>query len=133
MNELDSLLESITRYRNELVAVVVHLNDTYLIEERPSRNLPGFPRIIATINRLRQHVEKEARLDRFLVVHSGDFLGPSLLGKSDKGNAMIELLEKAGLNYCVLGNHEFDHGAEELADRLRGRKFKVLVANATDP
>lgn len=133
MNALEGILQSITAHREELVAVVVHLNDTYLIEERPDRKLPGFARLIATVNRLRAHVENTVGPDHFLVVHSGDFLGPSLLAKYDKGEAMVELLEKVGLNYCVLGNHEFDHNADILAERVNRKNFKVLVANATDP
>ncbi len=133
MNVLDEVLQSITYHKNELVAVVVHLNDTYLIEERRHRNLPGFARIIATVKRLRAHVEEVTGSNRVLVVHSGDFLSPSLLAQKDHGKAMVELLNRAGVNYCLLGNHEFDDGAEVLADRLREAKFTVLLANATDP
>jgi 2',3'-cyclic-nucleotide 2'-phosphodiesterase (5'-nucleotidase family) len=133
MNELDSALQAITDARNELVAVVVHLNDTYLIDERPDRHLPGFPRIIATIRRLRAHIKEVIGSDRLLVVHSGDFLSPSLLAKKDRGKTMVELLNKAGVDYCLLGNHEFDKGADTLADRLREAKFTVLLANSIDP
>jgi hypothetical protein len=132
MNMLDKALQSITDHRKELVAVVVHLNDTYLIDDRPDRKLPGFARITATIERLWAHIKKQTGQDLLLVVHSGDFLGPSLVGKDDHGKAMVALLNKARVNYCVLGNHEFDYDAEELADRLREAKFEVLLANATD-
>jgi len=45
-SELDAALQAITKHKNELVAVVVQLNDTYLVEERRERNLPVFPKII---------------------------------------------------------------------------------------
>ncbi|MBB5168253.1 metallophosphoesterase [Mycobacterium sp. AZCC_0083] len=133
MNQLEKALIFITDHKTELVAVVVHLNDTYLVDERRDRKLPGFAKLIATVGRLRAHIEKETGVDLLLVVHSGDFLGPSLLSKFDKGEAMVELLNRLGVDYCVLGNHEFDHGAEVLADRLREARFKVLLANAADP
>ncbi|WP_171975056.1 metallophosphoesterase [Mycobacterium colombiense] len=132
-NMLDEVLREISRRQNDLVAVVVHLNDTYLIEDRPERNLPGFARIIATVNRLRTHIEEVTRKNLLLVVHSGDFLSPSLLGRKDHGEAVVKLLNKVGVDYCVLGNHEFDDGAEVLATRLKEAKFKVLLANSSDP
>jgi 2',3'-cyclic-nucleotide 2'-phosphodiesterase (5'-nucleotidase family) len=139
MNNLDKALQAITDHKKELVAVVVHLNDTYQIDDRPERKLPGFAKIVATIEQLREHIEKETEKDLLLVVHSGDFLSPSLVGnykdkqgKYDHGQTMVKLLNAARVNYCVLGNHEFDYGAEVLADRLREADFKVLLANTTD-
>jgi 2',3'-cyclic-nucleotide 2'-phosphodiesterase (5'-nucleotidase family) len=133
-NQLEDLLQWSSKYKNDLVAAVVHLNDTYLIDEREDRRLPGFARIIATVNRLRAHIKEITGENRLLVVHSGDFLFPSLLSsKYDKGQTMVKLLNRVGVDYCVLGNHEFDKGAEVLAARLREAKFKVLLANAADP
>lgn len=140
MNNLDRALQAITDHKKELVAVVVHLNDTYLIDARPERRLPGFARIVATIKRLRAHIKNETGKDLLLVVHSGDFLSPSLVGntkdkdtgKKDHGQTMVRLLNAARVRYCVLGNHEFDYGAKVLADRLREAEFKVLLANTTD-
>jgi 2',3'-cyclic-nucleotide 2'-phosphodiesterase (5'-nucleotidase family) len=136
-NTLKEVLQEIGKRKDDIVAVVVHLNDTYLIEQRPERNLPGFARIIATVNRLRARTEEVTGKDLVLVVHSGDFLFPSLLSsnpdKGDKGEAMVELLNRMGVDYCVLGNHEFDDGAKVLATRLTKAQFKVILANASDP
>jgi 2',3'-cyclic-nucleotide 2'-phosphodiesterase (5'-nucleotidase family) len=132
MNMLDDALQAITDHKKELVAVVVHLNDTYLIDARPKRQLPGFARITATIKRLRSHIKNETGSDLLLVVHSGDFLSPSLVGRDDQGATMVELLNMAGVQYCVLGNHEFDDGAKVLAQRLKEAEFEVLLANAVD-
>lgn len=135
--QLKEVLEEIEERKDDLVAVVVHLNDTYLIEERKKRNLPGFARIIATVNSLRASSEEVTGKDLVLVVHSGDFLFPSLVSsnpdKGDKGEAVVELLNRMGVDYCVLGNHEFDGGAEVLATRLEDAQFKVILANASDP
>jgi hypothetical protein len=43
--ELQHLLDTIDTVQDRLVAAVVHLNDTYLIEERKEARLPGFPRV----------------------------------------------------------------------------------------
>jgi hypothetical protein len=67
--------------------------------------------------------------DRTIVLHSGDFLGPSLLGQRDNGKAIVELLNRMRLNYCTLGNHEFDWGEEALAQRMNEADFTVLLSN----
>lgn len=131
-----NLLNDIEFWGQRLVGVVVHLNDTYLIDERPEEELPGFPRVIATIKRLRAHTQRILGEDRVLVLHSGDFLSPSrlLLKKDPKGRqTMIKLLDRMGLNYCVLGNHEFDHKEEDLAARLKEASFKVVLSNVKPP
>ena len=130
---LGKLLKAIEDCKRYLVGVVIHLNDTYLIDARPDRGIPGFPRVIATMKRLRDHVKRVTEHDRLLVVHSGDFLGPSRISMRDKGEAMVHLLNEVGLQYCVLGNHEFDHKAEHLAQRMTEARFAVVLSNLTDP
>ena len=128
-SKLDTILAKIGQFRDRLVAVIVHLNDTYLIEERPEQQLPGFARVTATISRLRDHVHQLLGADRTLVLHSGDFLGPSRVGQNTKGSVMVEVLNKMGLHYCVLGNHEFDYGGKILKERLQEAKFGVVLSN----
>ncbi|SFN24709.1 Calcineurin-like phosphoesterase [Nitrosospira briensis] len=130
-SKFDAILKRIEDFRGRLIAVVVHVNDTYLLDERKGQGFPGFPRVIATVKKLREHTKKiMGRDDRILVVHSGDFLGPSRTGTTKEGRqAMIKLLNNLGVNYCVLGNHEFDYGPDKLADHLKKAKFKVLLSN----
>jgi len=137
------LVERIREHPDHLVAVIVHLNDTYLLDERKARGFPGFPRLIATVRELRKIVAEVVKrrtgglpfddYDRVVVVHSGDFLSPSRIGMTDKGRAMVELLNRAGLNFCVLGNHEMDLGQAELVGRLRELESKVLLGNIEAP
>jgi hypothetical protein len=137
------LVEQIREHPDHLVAVIVHLNDTYLLNERKAQGFPGFPRLIATVRELRKIVAEVVKqrtgglpfddYDRVIVVHSGDFLGPSRIGMTDKGRTMVELLNRAGLNYCVLGNHEMDFGQGELVGRLRELESKVLLGNIKAP
>lgn len=129
MTELQRLLNKIEESKDRLLGVVVHLNDTYLIDERSEQKLPGFARVTATIKRIRQQVIESIGEDKTLVVHSGDFLGPSLLGKKDKGESIITLLNNLGLNYCTLGNHEFDYGEEKLIEQIKKANFQVLLSN----
>jgi hypothetical protein len=130
---LESIFSTIEEEKSRLLGVVVHMNDTYLLDERRERGFPGFPRVISTIKHLREHVKQVMGEDRTLVLHSGDFLGPSLVGKNTKGLAMVELLNRMGLDWCVLGNHEFDYGEKGLNNCLNMAKFGVVMANIETP
>jgi 2',3'-cyclic-nucleotide 2'-phosphodiesterase (5'-nucleotidase family) len=128
------LWNDIALLHDRIACAVVHLNDTYLIDEQPSRLLPGFPRLIATIKKLREHIVQKTGDDRLVVVHSGDFLGPSRLGNADQGTAMIDMLNRSTLQYFVAGNHEFDYGPKEFEVQLLARaKFRLVCCNAGAP
>ena len=65
---LQNLVDGMHKYSERLACAIVHLNDTYLIEERPQR-LPGFPRLIATINEVRWHARcRTTGADRLVAV-----------------------------------------------------------------
>lgn len=122
--------------RDDLAAVFIHLNDTYLIEGRP-QGLPGLARVASFVKRVRQWVIERVGEDRTLVLHSGDFLSPSLMSNSPalafKGKQMIDLLNHCEVDFVTLGNHEFDFGAEVLAERLSEARFKVVTTNLRPP
>ncbi len=123
-----TILTEIRKQSDRLAAVIVHINDTYNMEGR-GNELPGFPRFISTVRKLRSYVKRQTGSDRLLVVHSGDFLGPSRLGKKDKGAAMVELLNRAGVDFCTLGNHEFDYREHALVKSLQKARLKVVLSN----
>ena len=58
--------------RDDLAAVMIHLNDLYLIEDRPGQ-IPGLARIAALVKCIRGFVADRLGEERTLVVHSGDF------------------------------------------------------------
>jgi 2',3'-cyclic-nucleotide 2'-phosphodiesterase (5'-nucleotidase family) len=64
-------------------------------------------------------------------VLAGDFLGPSLESKYFGGRQMIDVLNRAKLNYATLGNHEFDVEPDTLIARIAESEFKWLSSNCT--
>jgi 2',3'-cyclic-nucleotide 2'-phosphodiesterase (5'-nucleotidase family) len=90
VGKLEEVGRVIERFAGRLAAVVVHINDTYVVEERPADAFPGFPRLIGTVDKLRGWTRRHCGEDRVLVVHSGDFLAPSLLARKDKGETMVQ-------------------------------------------
>ncbi len=132
-SKLEEICRVVERFASRLAGIVVHLNDTYTVEKRAEGNLPGFARLIATVDMLRQCSTRNCGDDRVLVLHSGDFLGPSLLAKKDKGKTMVELMNRVGVDYVVPGNHELDHGQEAFLVRMKEASFKPLLANGLAP
>ncbi len=123
--------------QDNLACVIVHLNDTYLIDERRVNDkisIPGMARVAQLVNYFRGITINLLREDRVNVMHSGDFLSPSLIGKTTKGEHMCDILEMIGLTHFTLGNHEFDYeksNAKTLAKQLKKKKWKPVICNLT--
>jgi 5'-nucleotidase/UDP-sugar diphosphatase len=66
-----------------------------------------------------------------LFVLAGDFLSPSLASKYHRGRQMVDILNRAQLDYATFGNHEFDMDADTLANRIAESKFKWISSNCT--
>ena len=65
-------------------------------------------------------------------VHAGDAYSPSLLSTLDKGKSTVDMLNAVGVDYMVLGNHEWDFGPEITRERVWESNFPVLASNARD-
>ena len=65
-------------------------------------------------------------------VHAGDAYSPSLLSTLDKGKSTVDMLNAVGVDYMVLGNHEWDFGPEITRERVWESNFPVLASNAID-
>ena len=117
-----------------MAAVILHLNDTYQIEERPP-DIPGMARIAEAVRLIAAWVEASTGEDRTLVVHSGDFLSPSFMTTrlGFAGKQMVELLNHCGVDYATVGNHEFDVSRDELQQRFLEADFGLVNANLTPP
>ncbi len=66
------------------------------------------------------------------LVHAGDAYSPSLLSAMDKGKSAVVMLNAVGVDYMVLGNHEWDFGPEIARKRIWESNFPVLASNAID-
>lgn len=112
--------------------VIFHLTDTYFINESKigqEIDLPGFARIY----RILELLSKKKNENNILFLHSGDFLFPSFLSNFFEGKQMVDILNQCGLNYCTLGNHDFDGGLKTLKKRIKESKFKYIFTNLSPP
>ena len=122
--------------QDNLASVLIHMNDTYFIDERPP-DIPGMARVAGLAKTIRETVFRLLGEDRTLVLHSGDFLSPSAMSRAFSGEPMAELLKSCGVNFATIGNHEFDFdrrvGREILWTRIAAMQCTHVLANLDPP
>jgi len=120
---------------------VIHVNDTHSRFE-PSRTklfvdlegrlkgttvyaeLGGFPQVAEVINRLR------AREPNPVLVHAGDLVQGSIYFSKYGGEADMRFWNQVKPDLATFGNHEFDRGADFLANMvLRKTTFPFVSSN----
>jgi 2',3'-cyclic-nucleotide 2'-phosphodiesterase (5'-nucleotidase family) len=110
---------------------LLHLNDVYQFQ--PLSNGRGGLARVAT---LRKQALKES--PRVLTLMAGDTLSPSVESSTEakgeplKGRQMVDAWNALGLDYAVVGNHEFDFGDDVLRARIHESHFTWLGANVED-
>lgn len=111
---------------------LLHLADVYQVQPVEAGRKGGLARVAT----LRKQALKES--PNVVTVLGGDTLSPSVEsllsvdGKALKGRQMVDAWNALGLDYAVLGNHEFDFGDEVLRERIRESRFTWLGANVED-
>ncbi|ETO77072.1 hypothetical protein F444_07683 [Phytophthora nicotianae P1976] len=108
--------------------VILSVNDVY--DMVPNEHGHGGIAEFATLlERQKAALPEDVTL---LVTLNGDFLSGSEMAERFKGAHMIELMNHLGIEYVVLGNHEFDFGADELKVRMRESTAKWFGSNVLD-
>lgn len=74
----------------------------------------------------------EARGAIVYLVDAGDFSQGSVYVSLNKGADAITMLNAVGYDFVTLGNHEFDYGAQQLADNLKKANFRILCSDVLD-
>jgi 2',3'-cyclic-nucleotide 2'-phosphodiesterase (5'-nucleotidase family) len=103
----------------------LHVNDVYEIS--PIKGQGGFGPLMTLLR------EARAEHANSITTLGGDFLSPSLMSGLTKGSHMVDLFNRVGIEYCVVGNHEFDNGPELAAQRISESEFPWLGTNVLAP
>ena len=74
----------------------------------------------------------EARGADVWLVDAGDFSQGSVYVSLNKGADAITMLNAVCYDFVTLGNHEFDYGAQQLADNLKKANFRILCSDVLD-
>lgn len=102
----------------------VHTNDLDRMESSGGKG--GFASLMAIVK------AERAAGEHVIFTHGGDAISPSLLSGFDMGAHMVDLLNTAGVDIMVLGNHEFDFGPKVAMERMAEAQFPILATNAID-
>ncbi len=104
----------------------LHVNDVYQFMPVDGGQRGGLARLMT----LRKQALAENPNTIFTL--GGDTLSPSVETRTYRGAQMIDAWNAIGLDYSVLGNHEFDIKTPELLARIKESKFTWLGANVID-
>ena len=79
---------------------IVQITDVY--------TLKNFPHLKTLLDEKRAEIDKLG--GKTISMLTGDFLAPYLLSSFDKGQGMVNILNKTPIEYVIWGNHEHDLG-----------------------
>ncbi|MBI4647233.1 MAG: bifunctional metallophosphatase/5'-nucleotidase [Bacteroidia bacterium] len=98
--------------------IIVHTNDIH-------GKIDNFAKLTHFVNKLRKEYPYV-----FLVSAGDNFSGNPIVDQyKEKGYPIIELMNRAGFDLAVLGNHEFDYGELILSDRMKQADFEFICSN----
>lgn len=99
---------------------IVHTNDLHGYVQNAAA--------IATVAR-----EARAKNPRTLFLDAGDAISGTPVSTVFRGEPIFEVMTLMGYDAATLGNHEFDHGWQQIARFRALAGHPLLCANATDP
>ncbi len=112
---------------NELIRVtVLHVNDVYQFIPVEGGTRGGLARVLTLKNQIKRENPN------LIFTMGGDTLSPSVETRTYKGAQMIDAWNAVGIDYAVLGNHEFDVKTDVLLERMKESRFQWLGANVFD-
>lgn len=105
---------------------ILHVNDVYQFMPVEGGKRGGLARLMT--------LKKQALAENPNTIFTlgGDTLSPSVETRTYKGAQMIDAWNAVGLDYSVLGNHEFDIKTADLLLRIKESRFTWLGANVID-
>lgn len=103
--------------------VILHTNDTHSTIEPNKDGTGGFLQLKAVVDSVRG-AEKNV-----ILVNAGDIVQGTLYFKYFRGDVEYPLINMTGYDINILGNHEFDNGMADLAEKYKTLKGSRLSAN----
>ena len=100
------------------------VGDVYNFEEEDGRG--GFARLNAVAK------AERAANPNTLYLFNGDMLSPSLASGFDQGQNTIDFTNLVPFDLAVPGNHEFDFGPENFAEKMKASKYPWAAINITN-
>src|SRR3989304_101931 len=142
-------LKSYAGETEELYFCILHTNDMHseliphspAVDYRPEEESPavgGFARLATAVDEIRENKMKEG--EPVLLFDAGDFLGGAAFAWLALNGyaAELTLMQRMGYDAVAIGNHEYDYGADVLAQYLlqagypEAQQKKLVLASNTE-
>ena len=107
-------------YTNDLHA---HLEPQKLGWISDTRLIGGFANIATLVK------EEKKKNPNTIYVDAGDFFTGPYISSLTKGEAIIDVLNNLSLDIACIGNHEFDHGWQNVPKQFKKAKFPIVNGN----
>lgn len=107
-------------YSNDLHAHVDPFNVSWVDSARP---VGGFANIATLVKN-----EKKKKPNTFYF-DAGDFFTGPYISSLTKGEAIIDIMNAMSIDAACIGNHEFDHGWQNVVEQASKAKFPILNGN----
>ena len=110
----------------------LHINDVYEIDAIEGGRYGGLSRAATVLRGL------ERAAAPVVMTLGGDYLSPSAIGTAIvdgqplAGRQMVDVLNQVGVDWAVLGNHEFDVSEAAFRARLSESRFRIVASNVSD-
>ena len=106
------------------ILTLFHFNDVYNVETKATKAKGGAARFVSAMLKA-----QAAAADSGVCFFSGDCFNPAIMSTVVKGAQMPLVLKQANVKCAVVGNHDFDHGPERLAELVAQCPFPWLLSN----
>ena len=88
-----------------------------------SREVGGFANLATLIK------QEKADNPNTVYIDSGDYFSGPYVSTLTKGKAVINSMNYLGLDAACIGNHEFDHGWDNMLEQMQEATFPILNGN----
>jgi len=119
-NAQDSIKKFTILYTNDLHA---HLEPQIIPWISKTRQVGGFANIATLVK------QEKAANPHTVYFDAGDFFTGPYISSLTKGEAVIDVMNHLSIDAACIGNHEFDHGWQNVPLQLKKATFPVLNGN----
>ena len=110
---------------NEGGVVILYTNDIHNACQK-EEGILGFSSLVAHKKAL------EAEGKTVILVDGGDAIQGELIGAVSDGEFVVDIMEYAGYDVCIPGNHEFDFGMEQFLSIVQNSSLDYVSSNFRD-
>lgn len=103
---------------------IIYTNDVHCNFE-PDGDTLGYTAVSA----LKKTYEAVLGEERVTLIDAGDATQGAVIGTLSKGQYLVEIMNKVGYDYAILGNHEWDYGATGLKNILSWSNAQYINSN----